>query len=164
MCNYTDEVTTWRSVDRTPWQSTNGWCRGDSCVDNNCTSTVVLSVRHNTVGVHSVRHITGSTYERATHHVLNVRETSGREQRRERDVSMDNVVRDNYVKGLWICCDLNAMAAGSAYEINRVVDFMRRTRQLIAYLREVVIGLCHLYKCTPLNVLHWLHLLSIHTE
>ena len=30
---------------------------------------------------------------------------------------------------------------------------MRRTRQLIAYRRDVVIGLCHLYKCTPLNVL-----------
>ena len=32
--------------------------------------------------------------------VVDVRETSGREQRRERDVSMENVVRDNYVKGL----------------------------------------------------------------
>ena len=39
----------------------------------------------------SVRHITGSTYEKRT---------SGLEQRRERDVSMENVVRDNYVKGL----------------------------------------------------------------
>ena len=111
--------------------------------DNTCGSTVVLSVRHITVGV---------------------QETSGREQRRERDVSMENVVRDNYVKGLWIYCDLNALAESRAYEINQVVDFMRRTRQLIAYRRDVVIGLCHLYKCTPLNVLHWLHLLSIHSE
>ena len=61
---------------------------------------MVLSVRHITVGVQSVRHITGSAYERATHHGVDVRETSGREQRRERDVSMENVVRDNYVKGL----------------------------------------------------------------
>ena len=39
-----------------------------------------------------------SAYKRATHHGVDVRETSGREQRREHDVSMDNVVRDNYVK------------------------------------------------------------------
>ena len=38
--------------------------------------------------------------------------SSGREQRRERDVSMENVVRDNYVKGLGISCDLNALADG----------------------------------------------------
>ena len=36
--------------------------------------------------------------------------------------------------------------------------------QLIVYRRDVVIGLCHLYKCTSLNVLHSLHLLSIQTE
>ena len=41
-----------------------------------------------------------SAYKRATHHGVDVRETSGREQRRERDVSMQNVVRDNDVKGL----------------------------------------------------------------
>ena len=59
-CSYTDEV--WigqpdsqRTVD----------VEGDSCVDN--TGTVVLSVRH----------ITGSTYERATHQRVDVRETSG---------------------------------------------------------------------------------------
>ena len=157
MCNYTDEV--WighpdsqRTVD----------VEGDSCVDNTGSSTVVLSVRHTTVGVQSVRHITGLTYracdtsrdrrtqrrterathhgqrtERATHHGVDIRETSGREQRRERDVSMENVVRDNYVKGLWISCDLNALAASRAYEINQVVDFMRRTRQLIAYRRDL---------------------------
>ena len=75
---------------------------GGSCVDNTCSSTVVLvlSVRHITVGVQSVRHITGSAYKRATHHGVDVRETSGRKQRRERDVSMANVVRDNYVEGL----------------------------------------------------------------
>ncbi len=105
-----------------------------------------------------------SAYKRATHHGVDVRETSGQEQMRERDVSMENVVRDNYVKGLWISCDPNALASGSAYEINQVVDFMRRTRQLIAYRRDVVFTLCLLHKCTPLNVLHWLHLLSIHSE
>ena len=83
-----------------------------------------------------------------------VQGTSGREQRRERDVSMEDVARDNYVKGLWINCDLNALAARRSYEINQAVDFMIRTRQLIAYSRDVVIGLCNLYKCTPLNVLH----------
>ena len=97
----------------------------------------------------SGRHITGSAYERATHHGVGVRacdtprgwrtecathhgvdvracdtsqgwrtthhgvdiqETSGRrEQRRGRDVSMRNVVRDNYVTGLCISCDLNAL-------------------------------------------------------
>ena len=41
-----------------------------------------------------------SAYKRATHHGVDVRETSGRDQRRERDVSMENVVRDNYVRGL----------------------------------------------------------------
>ena len=56
-----------------------------------------------------VRHITGSAYERATHHWVGVRETSGREQRRERDISMQNVVRDNYVYGLCISCDLNSL-------------------------------------------------------
>ena len=73
---------------------------GDSCVDNTGSSTVVLSMRHITIGVQSVRHITGSAYERATHQWIDVRETGGREQRRERDVSTENVVRDNYVKGL----------------------------------------------------------------
>ena len=49
---------------------------------------------HHGVGVLSVRHTTGSAYERATHHGVGVRETSsGREQRRERDVSMRKVVR-----------------------------------------------------------------------
>ena len=44
--------------------------------------------------------------------MVGVRETSGQEQRRERDVSMREVVRDNYVKGLCIkciSCDLNAL-------------------------------------------------------
>ena len=65
---------------------------------------------------------------------------------------MENEVRDNYVKGLWISCDLNALAASRAYEINQVVDFVRRTRHLIAYRLDVVIGLYHLYTCTSLNV------------
>ena len=51
---------------------------GCSCVDKTCSSIVVLSVRHITVGVQSVRHITGSTYKRATHHVR------GRRTRNER--------------------------------------------------------------------------------
>ena len=77
---------------------------------------------HHGVGVLSVRHITRSAYERATHHGVDVQETSGREQRRERDISMRNVVTDNYVKGQCISCDPNAL--GSVCEINQVVDFM----------------------------------------
>ena len=80
---------------------------------------------HQGVGV---RHITRSAYE--------IR-TSGREQRRDRDVSMWNVVRDNYVKGMCISCDLKVL--GSAYAINQVVDFMRRASQLVAYRRDVVL-------------------------
>ena len=41
-----------------------------------------------------------SAYKQATDHGVDVQETNGREQRRERDVSMENMVRDNYVKGL----------------------------------------------------------------
>ena len=58
----------------------------------------------------SVRHMTGSTYERATHRGVDVRacDTSrGRRTRNERSRtkaragrSMENVVRDNYVKGM----------------------------------------------------------------
>ena len=118
---------------------------GGSCVDNTCGSTVVLSVRHITVGVQSVRHITVS--------VQSV-QSRGRCTRNERSRTKLRAWRFNGERG----------QRPRAYEINQVVDFMRRTSQFTAYRRDVVIGLCHLYKCTSLNVLHWLHLLSIHTE
>ena len=91
MCNYSDEVTKSR-LDEVwigqPDSQRTVDVEGGSCVDNTCSNIVVLSVRHITVGVQSVRHITGSAYKRATHHGVDVRETSGREQRRERDFSM----------------------------------------------------------------------------
>ena len=61
MCNYTDEV--W--IGQLDSQQTVD-VEGDSCVDNTGSSTVVLSVRHITVDVLSVRHIMGAVYERAT--------------------------------------------------------------------------------------------------
>ena len=89
----------------------------------------------------SVRHITGSAYEKRA---------SGREQRRERDVSMRNMVRDNYVNSLCISCDLYAL--GSVYyEINRVVDFMRRASQFLAYRRDVVLGVVHNCQHLPIS-------------
>ena len=82
----------------------------------------------------SVQHITGAAYDRAKHHGIGVQETSsGREQRRERDVSMENVVRDNYVKGLWISCDLNELAASRAHEIKGTWN--PAVKPLLAFLK-----------------------------
>ena len=41
------------------------------------------------------------------------------------------------MKSLCISCDLNA--PGSAYEINQVVDFMRRASKLVAYRSDILL-------------------------
>ena len=80
MCNYTDVV----------WIGQPG-VNGQLVTREAPGSTILIQwyyrATHHGVGVESVRHITRSTYEK-------------REQRRQRDVSMQNVVRYSYVKGL----------------------------------------------------------------
>ena len=95
---------------------------------------------HHGVHVLSVRHIAGSAYERATHHGVDMLETSsGQERRREVTFQYGMWSETKYVKGLCISCDLNALGTQGAYEINRVVDFMRRASLLVAYRRDVVL-------------------------
>ena len=98
MCNYTDKATKYGSDSLTV---------NERLMSRGTPASITLAVVQwyracdTSRGLRtSVRHITGSEYERATHHGVDVRETSGREQRRERDVSMENVVRDNLVKDL----------------------------------------------------------------
>ena len=103
--------------------------RGRRTSVRHITESAYERATHHGVGV---RHITGSAYERATHHRVGVRagdtsrcrrtsvrhitgsafgkQTSGIERRRERDVTMRNVVRYNYAKGMRISCDLNAQS------------------------------------------------------
>ena len=111
---------------------------GGSCVDNTGNSTVVLSVRH----------ITWSSNKRATHNGVGDRacdtqrtrrrETSGREQRACVAIQWWSVAIENCVKGLCVSCDLYALGSVYFCEIDHVVDFTRRTRQLIAYRQDVV--------------------------
>ena len=112
----------------------------------------------------SVRHITWSTNKRATHNGVGERacdtqrsrrrETSGQEQRACVAIKWRSVARENYVK---VCIlVVTCMHSGVyIYEIDHVVDFTRRTRQLIVYRHDVVYWiLSSIYICTSLNVLH----------
>ena len=111
----------------------------------------------------SVRQTTGSANERATQRSRR-RETSRREQRACVAIQWRNVARENYVNGMCVSGDLYALR--SVYLWNWLRRWFHETDEAINLLivRTLFIGLCHLFICTSLNVLYWLHLISIHTE
>ena len=104
------------------------------------------------VGVLNVR-FTGSAYERATHRGVGVRacDTSRGRRTFNKQAIENSGASVTFQCGIWsekttrrvciiiISCELNTI--GSAYEINQVVDFMRRRSQLVTSGR-CFIGLC----------------------
>ena len=101
-----------------------------------------------------MRHTTWSANERATHNGVDV----------EKRAVGNNDRAWRFNGGMWperTTCRVGVLVVTCVhsgvyiYEIDHVVDFTRRTRQLIAYRQDVVYWtLSSKYICTSLNVLH----------